>query len=493
MSPTLRWSILSALLTIVVTMTMGIYLMSRSNRIYSLEAYGFEKKSCSAPDKYPDSILNNLRKYVVADDCDNICTAIQPEAGLCVQNVASLHSLHCLPSLLIVGAMKSGTGTMMKWLNEHPRLQSGLGDGNKNEVHFFPHETPAVETDPSSSSCAWMQYIQHFAVTDEAKSSGNREVPLTFDKSPDYMRSSAALEQIHHMLPSAKILALLREPVRRTISAFNHNCKHQRYGVRRGGRRKEASMQLRMLRAHQRPGSDLIPRETVVQLEWIRQEATQGNLVKCVSSTSCMTLSVQEISSFYEVVPYPCQARHFHAYYNGSVLGNRHREKRVKGEDRIFQAARNELSFGFYDEQLEVLLRLYVPPSPRSNPGRGYDSPRNASSSSSSTSQVEIFFQEHMVRDTAGVVSQALRWLRVSPFPEAALHRLESSQEALSISSGREASRNLAKDVQNLYPNLVAELQLLYLPHNNHLQELLHRYFGADKNLPSVWSTSSLT
>jgi hypothetical protein len=50
--------------------------------------------------------------------------SVIPDAGVCVKESDSL-GLRCLPSFLIIGAMKSGTGQLMDWLNFHPNLQSG--------------------------------------------------------------------------------------------------------------------------------------------------------------------------------------------------------------------------------------------------------------------------------------------------------------------------------------------------------------------------------
>ena len=51
-------------------------------------------------------------------------SAVVPDAGVCVTDSNAL-GYRCLPSFLIIGTMKSGTGTLMKLLNAHPNLQSG--------------------------------------------------------------------------------------------------------------------------------------------------------------------------------------------------------------------------------------------------------------------------------------------------------------------------------------------------------------------------------
>ena len=66
----------------------------------------------------------------------------------------------------------------------------------------------------------------------------------TFDKSPDYIRDLRKLQQIATMLPSAKLILLVRNPTSRAYSGiatcqvyilclilvgFQHNCRHHRY------------------------------------------------------------------------------------------------------------------------------------------------------------------------------------------------------------------------------------------------------------------------
>lgn len=72
---------------------------------------------------------------------------------------------------------------------------------------------------------------------------------ITFDKSPDYMRSALKMSQIKNLLPTAKIIMILRNPTARAYSGlifslflllylcnifccfigFHHNCRHERF------------------------------------------------------------------------------------------------------------------------------------------------------------------------------------------------------------------------------------------------------------------------
>lgn len=55
----------------------------------------------------------------------NYRDSVTPDAGVCVRESETL-GFRCLPSFLIIGAMKSGTGQLLDWLNLHPNLQSGV-------------------------------------------------------------------------------------------------------------------------------------------------------------------------------------------------------------------------------------------------------------------------------------------------------------------------------------------------------------------------------
>ena len=57
------------------------------------------------------------------------------DAGDCVMQGPKI--VRCLPSFVIAGAMKSGTGALLRWLKRHPHLEAGKGPTGQNEMHFF--------------------------------------------------------------------------------------------------------------------------------------------------------------------------------------------------------------------------------------------------------------------------------------------------------------------------------------------------------------------
>ena len=168
--------------------------------------------------------------------CSGHCKFFPTDSGRCLldqdKNVKNNNGkLKCLPSFLIVGAMKAGTGELMKWLNLHPNLESGKGVNGKNEIHFFGSSSSSADSDSNEGlglECPWVKYAMHFP-SQSQNSLSTQSIVHSFDKSPDYMRNPAALKQIKAMLPSAKLIAILRDPTMRLTSEFNHHCRHSRY------------------------------------------------------------------------------------------------------------------------------------------------------------------------------------------------------------------------------------------------------------------------
>lgn len=109
---------------------------------------------------------------------------------------------------LVIGAQKSGTTSLFKYMENHPSLYLPP----QKEVNFF------VSPKRSSMSIDW--YLNtHF--------SGVAEDRLWGEVSPSYMSYSAAPGNIRAWCPDVKLIAILRNPIDRTYS-------HYRMTVRRG-------------------------------------------------------------------------------------------------------------------------------------------------------------------------------------------------------------------------------------------------------------------
>ena len=115
-----------------------------------------------------------------------------------------------LPDTLIVGAMRAGTTSLFRWLSAHPLVDASV----PKEVEFFSRHYARGE--------AW--YRGHFPLARWASNLPSRRVEAT----PDYLLDPRAPERAARMLPEARILILLRDPVER---AWSHWWTMRRLGL----------------------------------------------------------------------------------------------------------------------------------------------------------------------------------------------------------------------------------------------------------------------
>ena len=161
---------------------------------------------------------SNESKLRLINATQLLCNSnVSIDAGTCLS--FKKKEMKCFPSFMIIGAMKSGTGELMKWLNMHPMLVSGKGNDNSNAIHYFGGDKY------SKSVCKHKDYIMHFPTFNSIE---NKKI-ITFDKSPDYIRNVDSLIQIKEMITNIKLILILRHPVTRAFSGFQHNCRHHRY------------------------------------------------------------------------------------------------------------------------------------------------------------------------------------------------------------------------------------------------------------------------
>ncbi len=121
--------------------------------------------------------------------------------------------LRVLPDYVIIGAQKCGTSSLYRYLNEHPSVAPAAG----KEVHYFDwhfHRGPG-----------W--YRAHFptALYREVFRVRTGQRLVTGEASPYYMFHPHVPKRIATLLPRVKLIALLRDPVERTVSAYHHQVR----------------------------------------------------------------------------------------------------------------------------------------------------------------------------------------------------------------------------------------------------------------------------
>ena len=122
------------------------------------------------------------------------------EAGRQVELKLRMRQQRALPGAVILGAQKCGTSSLHNYLTQHPGVTAPL----RKEVHFFDLNYARGER--------W--YRAHFGRAGEPG--------LNLDSSPYYLFHPAVPQRLRAMLPAAKLIVLLRDPVRRAYSNYWH-------------------------------------------------------------------------------------------------------------------------------------------------------------------------------------------------------------------------------------------------------------------------------
>ncbi len=107
-----------------------------------------------------------------------------------------------LPGLIIIGAQKAGTGSLARYLNSNPYFKRAV----IKEVRYFSQDHHYQQ------GIGW--YKRRFGPV-------NEQNILTFEASPDYMNFPDVAERIKADLPNIKLIALVRDPVKRAYSSWN--------------------------------------------------------------------------------------------------------------------------------------------------------------------------------------------------------------------------------------------------------------------------------
>lgn len=120
-----------------------------------------------------------------------------------------------LPNFLIIGAAKSGTTALYHYLKQHPQIFFSA----RKEPHYFSYTQTSKQTNGPS------HYVKN-AITDfyEYKSlfdDANGYLAVG-EASPTYLYIPEAGWRIKELIPSVKMIAILRNPVERAYSAYMH-------------------------------------------------------------------------------------------------------------------------------------------------------------------------------------------------------------------------------------------------------------------------------
>lgn len=121
--------------------------------------------------------------------------------------------LRLLPDFIIIGTQRGGTTSLFKLLAEHP----GIGLPYRKEVHYFDNQY--------DQPLNW--YRSYFPTTVRKRMQERRtSTYVTGEASPYYMFHPHAPSRVSQHLPDVKIIAMLRNPVDRALSHYQHSVAH---------------------------------------------------------------------------------------------------------------------------------------------------------------------------------------------------------------------------------------------------------------------------
>jgi hypothetical protein len=114
-----------------------------------------------------------------------------------------------LPSVLIIGAQRSGTTSLFNYLVQHPDVLPPLG----KESHYFDIRY--------ARGLRW--YRGRFPYAHRLARGS-----LTLDASPYYLMHPLVPQRVEQVLPGIKLVALLRNPIDRAFSHYQHAVRDRR-------------------------------------------------------------------------------------------------------------------------------------------------------------------------------------------------------------------------------------------------------------------------
>lgn len=129
--------------------------------------------------------------------------------------IKQLASIKLLPDFIILGAQKCGTGSLYNYLCTHPAVLPAVC----KEVHYFDNNY--------DKGTDW--YRNHFRILPNEyciKKLQGRPL-ITGEASPEYLIHPLAPKRIQQLTPRARLIVLLRNPVDRAYSQYQHNLREK--------------------------------------------------------------------------------------------------------------------------------------------------------------------------------------------------------------------------------------------------------------------------
>jgi hypothetical protein len=119
-------------------------------------------------------------------------------------------AIRTMPDFVIIGAQKAGTSFLYAVLAEHPQIIPAA----KKEIHYFDNNY--------HRGLAWYRSRFPYSHTLQWESQKQRRSVYTGEATPYYMFHPYAPQRIAQALPKAKLICVLRNPIERAYSHYQH-------------------------------------------------------------------------------------------------------------------------------------------------------------------------------------------------------------------------------------------------------------------------------
>jgi len=116
-----------------------------------------------------------------------------------------------LPDFLIIGAQRAGTTSLYSYLAQHWLVVSAM----HKEIHYFDVSF--------HRGLSW--YRAHFPLSSALQQASSPTRSITGEATPNYLFSPLAAERVASVVPEARLIVLLRNPVERAHSHWRHTVR----------------------------------------------------------------------------------------------------------------------------------------------------------------------------------------------------------------------------------------------------------------------------
>lgn len=131
-----------------------------------------------------------------------------PIPDIWIRDLTAAHRI--LPSFIIIGAQRCGTTSLYDYLSHHPQI---IPSPVKELFYFDDYYTRPIN------------WYKSFFPTEKQKEKLERDLVarvITGEASPSYFFHPYAAKRIKETLPDVKLILVLRDPIERAYSHYNH-------------------------------------------------------------------------------------------------------------------------------------------------------------------------------------------------------------------------------------------------------------------------------